>query len=146
MTTPTLPSGPGGFTEASEVKAFRVAPTPRPTLRLHLWLENKGELFFGIGRAQLLFSIQQQGSLRKAAKALGMSYRAAWGKIKLTEERIGKKIVETGEDKKLHLTKDAKKILDEFEKLEKDVDGFLHARRSTFIVLKDPPTKSDEKK
>ncbi|MDO9081796.1 MAG: hypothetical protein Q7U56_00770, partial [Humidesulfovibrio sp.] len=63
MNTRPFPSGPGGSTEATEVKALRVTPAPRPTLRFHLWLENKGELFFGIGRAQLHFSIQQQGSL-----------------------------------------------------------------------------------
>lgn len=65
-----------------------------------------------------------------------MSYRAAWGKIKLTEERIGKKIVEVGDDKKMHLTKDARMLLAEFEKLEKDVDAFIQVRRSPFIVLK----------
>ena len=75
-----------------------------------------------------------------------MSYRAAWGKIKLTEERIGKKIVEVGDDKKMHLTKDARMLLAEFEKLEKDVDAFIQVRRSPFIVLKDPLSKSDEKK
>lgn len=115
-------------------------------IKFKIWLEKDGHALFGEGRDQLLKAIDECHGLYGAAKKLKMSYRAAWGKIKLTEERIGKKIVETGEDKKLHLTKDAKKILDEFEKLEKDVDGFLHARRSTFIVLKDPPTKSDEKK
>ena len=115
-------------------------------IKFKIWLEKDGHALFGEGRDQLLKDIDECHGLYGAAKKLKMSYRAAWGKIKLTEERIGKKIVETGEDKKLHLTKDAKKILDEFEKLEKDVDGFLHARRSTFIVLKDPPTKSDEKK
>ena len=117
MTPPTLPSGPGGFTEASEVKALRVAPTPRPTLRLHLWLENKGELFFGIGRAQLLFSIQQQGSLRKAAKALGMSYRAAWGKIQQTEEALGLKLVESRGQRRdgVRLTPAGEELADQFQ-------------------------------
>ncbi len=52
MTTRALPSGPGGSTEAPEVEVLHVTTAPRPTLRLHLWLENKGELFFGIGRAR----------------------------------------------------------------------------------------------
>ena len=84
-------------------------------IKFKIWLEKDGHALFGEGRDQLLKAIDECHGLYGAAKKLKMSYRAAWGKIKLTEERIGKKIVETGEDKKLHLTKDAKKILDEFE-------------------------------
>ncbi|MDO9084027.1 MAG: LysR family transcriptional regulator [Humidesulfovibrio sp.] len=117
MNTRPFPSGPDGFTEAAEVKALRVAPAPRPTLRLHLWLENKGELFFGIGRAQLLFSIQQQGSLRQAAKALGMSYRAAWGKIQQTEQALGLKLVESKGQRRdgVSLTPEGEELADQFQ-------------------------------
>ena len=115
-------------------------------IKFKIWLEKDGHALFGEGRDQLLKAIDDCHGLYGAAKQMKMSYRAAWGKIKLTEGRIGRKIVEVGEDKKLHLTKDAKKLLDEFEKLEQEVDEFLQSRRSTFIVLKDPPTTSDEKK
>lgn len=117
MNTRPFPSGPGGSTEATEVKALRVTPAPRPTLRLHLWLENKGELFFGIGRAQLLFSIQQQGSLRQAAKALGMSYRAAWGKIQQTEQALGLKLVESKGQRRdgVSLTQEGEELADQFQ-------------------------------
>ncbi|SFM62733.1 winged helix-turn-helix domain-containing protein [Thermodesulforhabdus norvegica] len=66
----------------------------RFTMRLHLWLEGDGGVVFGPGRAQLLAKVQECGSLRKAAEELGMSYRAAWGKIKKTEELIGKPLLE----------------------------------------------------
>jgi len=69
------------------------APKDSPTMRLHLWLETDEGLFFGIGRAQLLAKIDEHGSLKKAADELGMSYRAAWGKIRKTEEVLGVPVV-----------------------------------------------------
>jgi molybdate transport system regulatory protein len=63
------------------------------TLRLHLWLESDQGIYFGIGRVQLLNAIEELGSLRKAADKLGMSYRAAWGKIKATEKAAGVKLL-----------------------------------------------------
>jgi molybdate transport system regulatory protein len=64
-----------------------------PTIRLHLWLETGDGLFFGAGRALLLVKIEEHGSLKKAAEDLGMSYRAAWGKIRATEEVLGVKLI-----------------------------------------------------
>ncbi len=64
-----------------------------PKMRLHLWLETEDGLYFGLGRALLLAKIEEYGSLRKAAEELGMSYRAAWGKIKKSEEILGVKLI-----------------------------------------------------
>jgi molybdate transport system regulatory protein len=74
--------------------------THRPTVRLHIWLEEDEDIFFGTGRAQLLDQIQRHGSIKKAAKAMGMSYRAAWGKIKATEKALGVQLVEYSENKR----------------------------------------------
>ncbi len=63
-------------------------------MHLHLWLGTEMGVFFGPGRAELLELIEYHGSLKKAAEELGMSYRAAWGKIKKTEAVIGNKLVE----------------------------------------------------
>ncbi|SMF28370.1 winged helix-turn-helix domain-containing protein [Desulfovibrio gilichinskyi] len=65
-----------------------------PTIRLHLWLEGDEGVFFGYGRLQLLDQIEKCGSLKKAAEELGMSYRAAWGKIKQTEQVLGFQLIE----------------------------------------------------
>jgi molybdate transport system regulatory protein len=64
-----------------------------PTIRLHLWLETSEGIFFGAGRALLLAKIEEHGSLKKAAEDLGMSYRAAWGKIRATEEVLGIRLI-----------------------------------------------------
>jgi len=114
-------------------------------IKFKIWLEKDGHTLFGEGRGQLLKTIDDCNGLYGAAKQLKMSYRAAWGKIKVTEERIGMRIVEVGADKKMHLTKDARGLLDEFEQLEKDVQLFLQQRRSLFIRL-DKAEKEELKK
>ncbi len=65
-----------------------------PTIRLHLWLEGGEGVFFGYGRLLLLDRIEICGSLKKASEELGMSYRAAWGKIKQTEQVLGFQLME----------------------------------------------------
>jgi len=43
-----------------------------------LWLDKADQRLFGKGRVQLLGLIEEHGSITKAAKAMGMSYKAAW--------------------------------------------------------------------
>ena len=43
-----------------------------PTVRMHLWLESGESVYFGMGRLMLLDMIEEHGSLRKAAEAIGM--------------------------------------------------------------------------
>ena len=47
-------------------------------LRVRCWIDIDGERFFGPGRAELLQLIQETGSISKAAKSMGMSYKKAW--------------------------------------------------------------------
>ncbi|WP_276373456.1 winged helix-turn-helix domain-containing protein [Chryseolinea sp. H1M3-3] len=47
-------------------------------LRFRCWIDIDGERFFGPGRAELLALIHETGSISKAAKAMGMSYKKAW--------------------------------------------------------------------
>lgn len=63
-------------------------------LRINLWLENDKGSLFGMGRYILLEQINECGSLKQASEALGMSYRAAWGKMKQTEELLGASLIE----------------------------------------------------
>jgi molybdate transport system regulatory protein len=83
---------------------------PKPEIRLNLWLETSEGQLFGMGRAQLLDKIEECGSLRKAAEEMCMSYRAAWGKIKKTEEILGFKLIEKDKGNKtgFRLTKAAR--------------------------------------
>lgn len=59
-----------------------------------VWLEDQqGRIVFGLGRMRILRAIDKCGSLNTAAKDLKMSYRAVWGKIKITEEALGKPLL-----------------------------------------------------
>ena len=117
MTAEPLLSGSGGSTNSVEIERFQAKSPHHPTIRLHLWLENPGELFFGIGRAQLLFNIQSHGSIKKAALSMGMSYRAAWGKIQQSEQALGVKLVEQRGAKRegLRLTREGEELADLFQ-------------------------------
>ena len=65
-------------------------------LRSKFWLEDDaGEAVFGEGRRRILELIDELGSMQATAKALGMSYRGVWARVKTTEERLGAKLVET---------------------------------------------------
>ena len=63
--------------------------------RSKVWLEADGAYLFGDGIADLLKGIDARGSISAAARAIGMSYRQAWGHVHKIEERLGMKIVET---------------------------------------------------
>ncbi len=59
-----------------------------------IWIENDdGKLLVGQGRLKIFHAIARTGSLSAAARELGMSYRAVWGKVRATEERLGVKLV-----------------------------------------------------
>lgn len=117
MTAHPLPSGLGGYDEHQGHEPLKAALHEHPTVRLHIWLESQGELFFGIGRAQLLFNIQHYGSIKKAAQSMGMSYRAAWGKIQQSEQALGVKLVEQRGAKRegLRLTREGEELADLFQ-------------------------------
>ncbi|SHF19943.1 winged helix-turn-helix domain-containing protein [Desulforamulus putei] len=59
-----------------------------------VWLESGGTNF-GDGLYYLLLNVKEYGSISQAARIMGMSYRAAWGKIKSAEKNWGFKLVET---------------------------------------------------
>jgi molybdate transport system regulatory protein len=64
-------------------------------IRSKIWLETKnGKLLLGEGRLGIFHAIDRNGSLSAAARELGMSYRAVWGKVRATEERLGIQLVE----------------------------------------------------
>src|SRR6056297_2366060 len=62
--------------------------------RSKIWLEDQDHnLVFAMGRLYILESTQEYGSLSAAAKELKMGYRAVWGKVSASEERLGKQLL-----------------------------------------------------
>ncbi len=60
-----------------------------------LWLEYDGKYVFGPGAFAILGSIREKGTITDGAKALGMSYRYAWGVVRKIEQETGIKLLET---------------------------------------------------
>jgi len=92
-----------------------------------IWLEKNGRVVFGPGRDDLLKAIEGHHSLHAAAKHLKMSYRAAWGRVKASEERLGIKLVEVDNSKKrgMHLTAAARKLIDSFDQLDGEITSII---------------------
>lgn len=100
-----------------------------PVIKMHVWLEKSDGVYFGQGRYELLLKIEELGSLKLAAEAMGISYRGAWGKIKKTEEIIGEKLIEKESNKEgYRLTEFGKKFMAEFNTLHKDILEFSEKR------------------
>lgn len=111
---------------------------PAMEIKYKIWLEKDGKVLFGKGRDDILTTIQQEHSLNAAAKKLQMSYRAAWGRLKASEERMGIKLVEVdAAEKGMHLTPKAQAMIDRFEKLERDVEALLEEAGREFLSLLD---------
>ncbi|MCF6149572.1 MAG: LysR family transcriptional regulator [Candidatus Kuenenia sp.] len=89
-------------------------------VKIKIWLEGENGVAFAEGRRLLLEAVGRLGSLNAAAKELGMSYRAAWGKIKATEKVLGTKLLKVTTGGKggggAELTADAKKLVANFNK------------------------------
>ncbi len=102
--------------------------------RVHLWFETEDGMFFGLGRIQLLERIEQCGSLNKAAASMGMSYRAAWGRLKQTESVMGVALVEkTGPKQGFRLTPLGRELVDVFHVWHAKVEGYaLSLARESF--------------
>ena len=59
-----------------------------------LWLAIGEQPIGGHGRMALLRAVAEQGSITRAARAFGMSYKAAWDAIDLMNQRAGAPLVE----------------------------------------------------
>lgn len=127
---------PGGTDEA--------APAA-PVIRLHLWLEHGEELYFGMGRAQLLMNVERLGSIKRAAEHMGMSYRAAWGKLQQSERALGVKLLENRGAKceGLRLTDAARALVAAFETWFAAVEKASHEAAKLLLPFAVQPFPQD---
>lgn len=107
--------------------------------KMRLWFEDEqGRIIFGPGRALLLQKVKECGSLNKAAKELGMSYRAAWGKIKASEEVLNQKLLaKTEGSKSFTLTEIGLQILEKYENWRNSVYEFAQKEANFFPKIKE---------
>lgn len=96
-------------------------------LNYKLWLSSvTGEGILEEDRYKLLREVHEKGSLRSAARELGVSYRKAWGDLKKAEELLGYALVirqRGGKDGGTSsLTEKAMKLLEAYEALHTRLD------------------------
>ena len=108
-----------------------------PQLRLHgrLWLTLDGRNFLGRGRVELLERIRATGSISQAARAMKMSYKAAWDAVDAMNNAWGRPLVESATGGKggggTQLTEDAETLIAAFRRWEEEHRRFLESLART---------------
>jgi len=73
--------------------AGRLASNGGVAVNAKVWLEREGQWLFGYGMALILQAIDEHGSIKGAAEAMGQSYRHVWGRLRAAEQLLGKSLV-----------------------------------------------------
>lgn len=96
----------------------------KPQLKIHgrMWLTLDGKNVVGHGRVELLRQIDVTGSISKAAKAMKMSYKAAWDAVDAMNNALGASVVESAaggaKGGGSQVTEAGKRLISEFEAME----------------------------
>jgi len=88
------------------------------------WLTLDGRNFLGRGRIELLQRIRETGSISKAAKAMKMSYKAAWDAVDSMNAAWQSPLVESGPTGS-RLSEDAEHLIASFHKAEARHAAFM---------------------
>ncbi|HQS82540.1 MAG TPA: LysR family transcriptional regulator [Thiobacillus sp.] len=112
----------------------RMTTRSRKTAQLRadgrFWLTLEGMNFLGRGRVELLQRIRETGSISKAAKAMKMSYKAAWDAVDAINSAWQSPLVESGPGGS-RLTEDAERLITAFLKAEARHTVFLEKLAET---------------
>lgn len=81
------------------------------------WLTLDGRNFLGRGRVELLQHIRETGSISRAAKAMKMSYKAAWDAVDAMNTAWDVPLVESGPGGS-RLTEEAEQLIVAFRRAE----------------------------
>jgi len=95
-----------------------------------VWLEYRGKPILGKGGAEILEAVKGEGSISKAAKKAGMSYRYVWNHLAKMEKVLQAPIVETYKGGRLggggaKLTELGESLLREYRRVEGYVGEIL---------------------
>ena len=98
-------------------------------VKSRIWIEADGEILLGEGRVKLLKVIHETGSLSKASKTMGMSYKKAWALVDKINNRAQNPVTQSNVGGKggggVMLTEYGLSLIDAFEKLNKRCWDFL---------------------
>jgi molybdate transport system regulatory protein len=107
--------------------------TPRtPTLGHHLvprqkvWLNLDGAFLMGPRYLRFLEAVEQAGTLRQAARAVGWSYRTSLNRLRQMERVLGARVVATTRGGKVgggaRLTPEARRLVRLFRRWQREAD------------------------
>lgn len=98
-------------------------------IKSRIWIEEGDNVLVGEGRVRLLKAIDREGSLSKAAKAIGMSYKKAWTLMdavnKSAKEAVVTKTVGGQKGGGTIITPYGKRLIEAFETINKNCWVFL---------------------
>ena len=95
---------------------------------IQLLVSDDGGIIMGKGRMEILASIDQTRSINKTAKAMNMSYKSVWSKIKSTEKNFGRPVVLSDRREGTCLTPDGRALLKAYKRLNQrcmDADDLI---------------------
>jgi len=95
------------------------------------WLTLAGRNFLGHGRVELLLRIGETGSISKAARAMRMSYKAAWDAVDAMNKAWTTPLVESGPGGS-RLTAAAERLIVAYQDAEARHRDFLAALEDEF--------------
>lgn len=108
-------------------------------IRVRCWVNVDGERFFGPGPAELLHLIDDTGSISKAARSMGMSYKKAWDIVDNLNSRGREPYVisQKGGDKGggAQLTARGKRIVTAYDKLNAKVIDIVSREKELLKLI-----------
>lgn len=120
--------------------ASHTTPRLRAELRpnCRLWMYAPGTAgVFGDGKCRLLLAIASHGSIQKAARANGISYRKAWADLRKAEECLGVPLLNRQRGGKAGgattLTDGARAVLSAYETFRSEATAGLQAAFDRFV-------------
>ncbi|WP_382157885.1 TOBE domain-containing protein [Hydrogenophaga sp. ANAO-22] len=94
----------------------------RLDVRGSIWISVGGDSLGGHGRVALLRAVDQHGSITQAAKAFGMSYKAAWDAINRMNELSRTPLIERAVGGRgggsTHLTEHGRRLIERYEQVD----------------------------
>lgn len=103
---------------------------PKLEVKGSLWITAGGESLGGHGRMALLRAVVEHGSITQAAKAFGMSYKAAWDAVDAMNRVAGEPLVERRPGGRgggsTQLTARGKRLLERYAQLDAVHQRFVH--------------------
>lgn len=120
-------------------------------VRAKIWIENAdGELVFGSGKTELLELINQTGSILKASKLMGLSYKKAWTHIQILQNNMKEELIlakqgrpkASDENTKTRLTPRALELMEDYRTLQREAEEFIKKRFVELFLKKKKGQKS----